>query len=67
MAGLVHEGIDEWGECVSLRLQGASAPALDLVGAVDDVSDAQWTYSRRSAAAHVEVVSCVSAAGRCVE
>src|SRR5688572_24213511 len=39
MVVLVQDGIDGGGEGVSLLLQGASAPSLDLVGAMDDVPE----------------------------
>jgi hypothetical protein len=39
MVWLLEDGINEGDEGVSLRLQGASAPALDLVGALDNVAE----------------------------
>ncbi len=39
MVGLVQDGIDDRSEGVGLLLQGASAPALDLVGPLADVTE----------------------------
>ena len=39
MVVLVQDGIDGEGEGVGLLLQRASAPSLDLVGAMDDVPE----------------------------
>jgi hypothetical protein len=38
MVGLMQDSVDDGCELVSLRLQGASAAAFDLAGAVGDVA-----------------------------
>jgi hypothetical protein len=51
MIWLVQDSVDEGSEGIGLRLQGALAAALDLVGPADDVTEELADQARQLATA----------------